>query len=387
MTLRARSIPYAAYYAAVFFALGLYLPFWPLWLEERGLSAAEIGVVLAFATWTKVLAGPLAGFAADRSGNRQLVLASLAAASVVCFAAFALAHGFWTILAVQVAWALAFAALVPLGEREAMAAVARRTIDYGRVRLWGSITFVLAALIAGELLTERTASLVFWLVLAGLALTFAAAVRLPTSPSGERQPQSAQRFRALLGRRDFAIFLLAASLIQASHAVYYGFSALHWRAAGHSERVIGWLWAEGVIAEIVLFAVSGRLLRGVSPVQLLGLAGLAGVLRWSATALSVDLLSLIALQGLHGLTFGAAHLGAMHFIAATAPERLSATAQTLYSAVSGGVLMGLATWLGGALYRDAAGGAFLAMAVMSAAGFFLTLALARTMRSGASRPE
>ncbi len=170
-------------------------------------------------------------------------------------------------------------------------------------------------------------------------------------------------------------FITAAALIQASHAVYYGFGTLNWKAQGYSENVIGWLWAEGVAAEIVLFAFGARLIRRFGPVRLIALGGLAGALRWSVTGVSDDLLVLIAMQALHGFTFGATHLGAIYFIARRMPQALSASAQGLYSSVVMGLALGAASLAAGKLYALYGSGAYQAMALLAAAGGGVALML------------
>ena len=372
-----QSLRYSGYYGAVFLALGVYLPFWPLWLGDRGLGAAEIGLLLALASWIKVVSTPLLGRLADRSGNVRLAIVLLAGASAASFAAFGAVEGFWPLLAVQLAWAFLFNALIPLGESQAMAAVTRSGLDYGRMRLWGSLTFILGVLGAGQVLAGRDSTPVFWMILAALGATFLASLALPRVGAVPAAEASATRMSALIRDRRFVLFLTAAALLQASHAVYYGFSALHWRAAGYGEDAIGWLWAEGVVAEILLFAVAARVLGRCHPLTLLALAGLGGLVRWSVLGLTSDLWFLIAAQALHAASFGAAHLGAMHFIARQAPPALAATAQTLYSAMAGGLAMGLAMWLAGWLYASHGAGAFAAMAVMSGLGLCLALRLRR----------
>ncbi len=374
-----QSLRYSGYYGAVFLALGIYLPFWPLWLGDRGLEAAEIGLVLALASWIKVVSTPLLGRLADRSGNVRLAIVLLAGASAVSFAAFWAAEGFWPLLAVQLAWAFLFHALVPLGESQAMAAVTRSGLDYGRMRLWGSLAFIVGVLGAGQVLAGRGSGPVFWMILAALGVTFLSSLALPRGGALPSAAPSATRMSALIGDRRFLLFLVAAGLLQASHAVYYGFSALHWRAAGYGADAIGWLWAEGVIAEILLFAVGGSLLRRCHPLSLLALAGVGGLVRWSVLGLTTELPFLIAAQALHAASFGAAHLGAMHFIARQAPPGLAATAQTVYAAVSGGLAMGLAMWLAGWLYAAEGAGAYAAMAAMSGLGLCLALWLRRRL--------
>jgi PPP family 3-phenylpropionic acid transporter len=246
-----------------------------------------------------------------------------------------------------------------------MAAVAERGFDYGRLRLWGSLAFILGVLGVGDLLTRLTPDAVLYGVMAGLVLVLLAGRLLPPV---DRPRDRAGRapLSALLGQRRFLLFLAIGSLLQASHAVYYSFSAVHWQAAGLSPAAVGWLWSEGVIAEVLLFAAGAWLLARLGPIGLLALAAVAGVVRWGVLAGTTDLAPLIAVQALHAFTFGAAHLGAMHYIARSAPPGLQATAQGVYAGTSGGIVMG-ATMLGaGWLYDLTAGGAFLAMAGMSA---------------------
>ncbi len=380
---RAPALRYAAFYGALFLLLGVYLPFWPVFLKSRGLDAAEIGLLFALLSWTKVAATPAIAQSADRSGRAKATLVIAAALSLLFFTGMTGARGFWPILLIMLPAAACHQALTPIAESQTMAAVLRERLDYGRIRLWGSLTFILGTVGTGFLITGRAPDLVLYLILGALALTVLAALALPgrRDPSHESAHESARSSPlALLGNRRFLLFLGTVSLLQASHAVYYGFSALHWQAAGLSEITIGALWAEGVVAEILLFAVSGAVVARVSPPVLLALAGLGGVLRWSVLAATTALPALVAVQALHALTFGAAHLAAMHFIARAAPPGLSATAQSLYSAISGGIAMGLSMLAAGALYQAYAGGAFLAMAALSAGGTVLALVLLRAQR-------
>ena len=380
----APSIRYAVFYGALFLTVGVYMPFFPVFLKSRGLDAAEIGLLFALLSWTKVATTPAIAQIADRSGRAKATLAIAAALSLLFFIGLTGARGFWPILLIMLPAAACHQALTPIAESQTMAAVLRERLDYGRIRLWGSLTFILGTVGAGFLITGREPDLVLYLILGALALTVLAALALP----GRRDPlhESARLSPlALLGKRRFLLFLGTVSLLQAGHAVYYGFSALHWKAAGLSEITIGWLWAEGVVAEILLFVVSGAVVARVGPAGLLVLAALASVLRWSVLAATTALPALVAVQALHALTFGAAHLAAMHFIARAAPPGLSATAQSLYAAVSGGIAMGLSMLAAGALYQAYAGGAFLVMAGLSAGGLALALVLLRAQRRAGER--
>ncbi|HSR71880.1 MAG TPA: MFS transporter, partial [Kiloniellales bacterium] len=376
------ALRYGGFYAAFFLAIGILLPFWPVWLAGRGLSPDQIGLLLALVAWIRVLGTPAIGRLADATGRPWRVLVACAGVALLGFAALLPARGFWPILLLSlVAWT-SYQAMGPLSESQVLAAVRRRGLDYGRLRLWGSIAFVVGSVGAGRLLTGRDPDLVLQLVLGALAATLLATILLPRA-AGAARPPGASGLRSLLLDPRFLLFLGAGSLLQASHGVLYGFSALAWSAAGHSETTIGWLWAEGTIAEILLFAVAGRLFARARPTSFLIVAGLAGLVRWSGLAMSDSLPLLVLLQLLHGATFGAAHLGAIYYIARRAPLHLAATAQSLYAALAGGLAMGLAVLVAGRLFAAYGSAAFFAMTGLSAAG----LLLAFELRRRAPKPE
>ena len=176
----------------------------------------------------------------------------------------------------------------------------------------------------------------------------------------------------LLYNKTFILVLLAAAFIQSSHAVYYGFGTIHWQKAGISEVVIGMLWAEGVIAEVLVFIWGGKILRNTSPIRLIYLGGLAGIIRWIGTGFDDNLIILSILQLLHGITFGATHIGIIYYIGYNVSEDLSATAMGLYAAVTG-LVMGLMAIASGKIYAILGGQAYFVVALISALGCILCL--------------
>jgi len=143
---------------------------------------------------------------------------------------------------------------------------------------------------------------------------------------------------------------------------------LHWRAQGIPDGVIGALWSVGVVAEIALFAASGRVIASIATARLLMLAGRAATLRWGLMAVDPPLWATALLQTLHAMSFGAAHLASIHFMTHAVPEDRAATAQGLYAAVVAGLVLGGATVASGPLYRTFAGEVYGAMACLALIG-------------------
>lgn len=359
-------------YAALLAVIGIQQPFWPVWLAGKGLNAAEIGLLLALSIGVKVISAPLVAHLADRSGERKWLMIIFAAVAIGSFATFLATEQFWPILIVSLVYFAVWPPVVTLAESVTMQAAKARRLEYGRVRLWGSLSFIVAAAIAGQALTVQPPSVIYWMIIAVQLIVFICCCLIPdrreTANVSRRLP-----VWAALCHRPFACFLIASGLIQASHAVYYAFATLAWKAAGHSEAVIGLLWAEGVLAEIVLFVFGLRLIARFGPRRLLALAGAAAAVRWLGTGLSDALPALIVLQTLHALSFGAAHLAAMHYISEEIAADLSATAQSLYSGVVWGLFLGGGLLTAGLLFERMHTAAFLPMVIPAIAGCIVAI--------------
>jgi PPP family 3-phenylpropionic acid transporter len=355
----------ASFYASYFAVIGIHLPFWPFWLEEaRGLDPVSIGVLLAAMTWPKVVTNIAIPRVADRLGRRRDVMLMLAGATLLAFALFGIAGSFPALLLLSAITGITLAAILPLGEALALAEAKAAGVGYARVRLWGSVAFILATLACGLLLERAGVSTVLILILMALALLLLACNALPQAPYAATA--AVPHLAALWRRPGFMRFALAASLLHASHAVYYGFATIHWRNAGIGEATIGWLWAEGVIAEILLFLWAGGIVERAGPPGVLLIAGILTAARWTASGLSVDLPVLVMAQTLHGASFGAVHLATMHYLRDAVTAGLHGSAQGSYAALSA-LLFGLLMPVSGWLYGASGGQAFLAMAVVAIA--------------------
>jgi len=358
----------AALYAAYFVVVGIQLPFFPLWLKAKGLDAQAIGVVLAIPMLVRVFAIPFAARQADRRDRLRAVLIVASCLSLAGYVLVGLAAGTAAILLTYALASLAFTPVIPLAETYALRGLSERNRAYGPVRLWGSAAFVAGTFVAGFATDLMPAGALIWLICAALAVNALAACGLaPLSPAAKSAPEPAAARKPLLADPAFIAVLAASSLIQASHAVYYSFSALEWRAAGLDGASIAGLWSIGVVAEIVLFAISGRLPARFTPTVLLIVGGAGAALRWTAMAFDPPALLLPALQLLHAASFGAAYLGALWFVARHAPAGQGATAQG-YLAIAGGLVMGGAMGLSGWLYAAFGAQAYAAMALMAVAG-------------------
>lgn len=376
----------AALSAAAFAAVGVQAPFLPVWLEATGLGPSTIGLIIALPICVRMVASaPLAGLA-DRGVSTRTLLVTTHAALACAFALLLLAPGPWGIALVVVLAAVAQSPIVPATDLVLTDQVRERPrLDYGRLRISGSLAFLATSVGMGYVLEVAPIdAVVYALVAASLA---SALVALATPPRLEER--LAQDPRAPGPKLPAALLLAiaAAGLVQASHAGVYAFGSIHWKSLGFSGSTVGWLWAVGVVAEIALFWFVGRSVGRSSGLALIALGAGAAIVRFVGLALEPGPLATFALQSLHGLSFGATHIGAMAALTALAPRGARGRAQGMLAAVQA-LGMASAMALGGVIYEWGGGLVFLAMAPLGLAGLICVgVAHRARLRGGLSGPR
>lgn len=361
-------------YFTYFFCYGIYLPFWSLWLQGSGLDAEKIGLLLGCGMVAR-FAGSLL-IASQVKNPAQLIVALRLLALLT--ALFAL--GFWFggqwlwLLLVMVGFNLFFSPLVPLSD--ALAATWTRQIGlaYGPVRLWGSLAFVISSALTGMLVSAYSYQAILLLLSLGVMAMLSGMLLPPqTRPQGDaRQGASGgwAAWRDLLRENSVWRFMICVTLLQGAHAAYYSFSAIWWQQAGYSASVVGYLWSLGVVAEIVVFALSSRLFRRWSARDLLLLSGVCALIRWTLLGATTALPLLVVAQILHCGSFTVCHLAAMRFIAARKGTEVIRL-QSLYSALAMGGGIAVMTMICGVLFAHLQGHLFWVMALVALPALFL----------------
>ncbi|GGK22785.1 MFS transporter [Salinarimonas ramus] len=372
--------------AVAFAGVGIQAPFLPVWLEGRGLDATTIGLVVALPVCVRVLASTPLVATTDRGVTPRALLASAHLALGLAFALLLAAPNAWAIAGVVVLAALAQSSIVPATDLVLTDAVREnRALDYGRLRVFGSLAFLASSVAMGYVLEVAPLDfVVYGLVAAGFLGALVATTTPPLASERDLPPREGPRPRlppALL------LAIVGAACVQASHAGVYAFGSIHWRAIGFSGSTVGWLWAIGVVAEVALFVVAGRFVGRGRGLPLVVIGALAAIVRFGGLALEPGPLATFALQSLHGLSFGATHLGAMAILTAMAPPGARGKAQGLFAAAQA-VGMACATVAGGMIYEHAGGLVFLAMVPLPLAGL-ACLALSRraALKGSVSAPS
>jgi PPP family 3-phenylpropionic acid transporter len=377
-TLRTRVfVRLASYYAATFAVLGVYMQYFPVWLLDVGglthreVTQAQTGQILA-----RTIAGPLWAQRVDRRGRPMQSVVLLTALSCATFALFPFAHGLWPLFVCCALYGCVYPPLHAILDNMTIEAAREHAFHYPRVRMWGSLAFLLVIVAVGVWLERASARGVFWLLLGLLLVSLVAAFWLPRS---ERPPDTSHGapLRRLLVQPLFVLFLLASALLQGSHGAYYSLSTLHWREHGIGEGMAGLLWAEGIVAEIALFFWIRDLAERLRPTTLLLIGAAGAVVRWGVLASTVSPGVIAGVNWLHAASFGCTYLGGLRFLRMRVAPELQTTGQGLLGAATSGVGMVLGTLLAGEVYERSAEMAFWSMAGLAGLGAILALVLRR----------
>ena len=358
----------ALFYAALFGLVGTHLPFFPVWLKAIGIDAAWIGIITAVPSLTRFTVLPfITGLAEKRHALRHAIIAT-AIASAIGFAVIGTLNHPLAILLVYAVTACLWTPMTPLTDAYALKGVSRYRLNYGPLRLWGSAAFVAGALACGLLVDVIAARHLIWVIVAVAAL--GAIISFGLRPLEERGTGAKAPERATALQRDpgFLAIIVAAALIQGSHAAYYTFASIAWQNAGLGGLTIAGLWVLGVVAEIVLFALSPRFT--LSPATLVIIAALSAVARWAITAQEPPLEVLAIVQLAHGSTFGLTQVGTMGLLVQNAPPHMMARAQGYLTACTG-IVTSLASVLSGAIYAQHGQGVYYLMAAMALVSAFV----------------
>lgn len=358
----------ALFYSAVFAVSGTHLPFFPVWLKAIGIDAAWIGIINALPAITRFTTLPYATALAEKRHAVRAGMMVSVLATAVGFAAVGLQQQPLALLVIYALTCMMWTPTIPLTDAYALRGVARYGIDYGPVRLWGSAAFAAGSLACGYLVDIVAAQELIWVIVAWAVVAVLASLLLRPLDDVRRRSAEMPASKALLRDAGFWAVILSATLIQGSHVAYYTFSAINWQAHGLGGLTIAGLWTLGVIAEIVVFALSPRF--SLHPSSLMAIGGASAVVRWVVTAHDPPLALLALVQLGHGLTFGMTILGTMNLLVQRVPSRQIARGQGYYAACIG--MLGATTSIAsGAIYARIGDGLYYVMAAMAGLGALL----------------
>ena len=333
------------FYFIYYFFVGAFVPYWGLYLQSEQFSAADIGILMSLFQISRIFAPNFWGWLADHTAKRTIWIKLNTVLGVLGFVAVFWAHGFWPMLLVMAALSLFTSSTLPLSESLTLAHLATTNGHYSRIRMWGSLGFIVASVVLGFLMDGFGIQSLLWFLLAVQIALFALTFTLPEAKVA---PHHTDHFSVWKIIREPAVIALltGCAMMVTAHGVLYNFYSIYLAAHGYSKSVIGLLWALGVICEIGVFMLMPKIMKRVS-LKAIMLTSLAlAVLRFSLIGVAVDnLIWLLIAQSLHAATFGSFHAASVEVVSQFFNGRHQAKGQAIYNSVAygvGGTIGGLA---------------------------------------------
>jgi len=338
------------YYLTSFAVLGVYIPYFNLYLAGLGFTGLQIGMLSLLLPLCMVLLPAPGGMLADRLGRRRGLVIASGLLSLAAFTLMAAVRTFPAAVLVIAAYAALRAPALPLVEATAMEVAAAGGPPYGRMRAWGSLAFIVTALVTGPLVGRMGERVALHLIVLLLAFQVLAALLLPAERPRPESGGGLSGLGRLLRQPPVLCFLLASILVQAAHGPYYVFYSIHLKAAGYTPRSIGALWGLSVACEIVAMLLMPRILRRNGTLAVMGAAALLAAVRFAICAASVAPAAMIVAQALHAATYAAFHVAAVTHTHHLFGEERRASGQAIYVSAAYGIGNILGMFASGILY-------------------------------------
>ncbi|MCU0559546.1 MAG: MFS transporter [Desulfobacterales bacterium] len=375
------SVSIASQYFLFFGVMGLYLPYFNLYCYHLGFSGLDIGVLSALRAVSMVVFPLLWGVAADRTHRRRPIYILCHMASTCIWAGFLFTEDFTAMALITVAYGVFYAPIISFLEAFSMDMLGRDKSSYGRVRVWGSLSFIGVVLSAGPVIDAFSARVILPAILAGSLLHALVSFGVPAAPAP--RPVALGRGAGDLLRRQPLAFILCAFLMLVSHGAYYGFFSIHLEQLGYSKSFIGAAWALASVAEIGVMLASRRLFQRLSLEATLTISFAAAVLRWGIMGAAGTPGWILCAQLLHAATYGAFHMASILYIDRMAPENAKTTGQAVNNALTYGLGLMVGFFLNGYLYeRIGSAGLFSLSAFIALAGGLLFAGFQAAARRG-----
>ena len=367
---------YFAWRAALLFCApmmvnGIALLYLPAMLHDHGMTDVEIGIIVSIPFLARMIGMPVGAWLADRVSDRVIVLIWSVSVSLATAVAMLFAQTFWPIVLFYGIQSLFYSPFVPIAEAILVSGVRRWGFDYGSLRLWGSVAFVVATLLGGWLLDLFGGAMVIPAMTFFFAIATLVAIMAPrlgkAQPAARPASDNVVTGRSPFWHTDFVLIIVGAAIVQGSHGLLFGFATNYWIGHGVSGLEISFLWTAGVVAEILLFFLSGRFLANVASLQLVLFGCVVAVFRWTLFPVLDGFWPHLLLQATHAFTFAIIHVGIQRTLMSRISEDRGASAQGFYQFFVS-VFNVLATWSSGFLFQAYGVQGFYAMSLMAVVG-------------------
>lgn len=371
-------LPYwrlSGFYFLFFITVGCFMPYWSLYLKSLGMDAEAIGILSAIVVVTKIFSSLIWGWVVDHTGNRMHVIRYTSLFSMLSFCLVLFYQEFWPLFAVLFLFSIFWSAALPQVEATTLSHLGEKSDQYTVVRIWGSISFIIAVLVLGKYFDKYPIEHLVPIVIISLALVWLHTLLIPEVKASQEKSNDTS-FKSILFQPHVLALMAVCFLIQVGHGPYYTFFSIYLEEHGYSNSFIGTCWALGVLAEVIIYLFIHKVISQFGLRRLMLLVLILATIRWLLIAYFVEnIVILLFAQCLHAATFGVYHAVAIQYIHREFKGEHQGRGQALYSSISFGAGLALGSLISGYLWESIGSlETFLFAAVTSAIGIVIAWA-------------
>jgi PPP family 3-phenylpropionic acid transporter len=365
-------LPYwrlSGFYFLFFLTIGAFMPYWSLYLKSIGMSAEAIGILSAIVVVTKIFSSLIWGWVVDHTGRTIQVIRWTSFFSLLSFALVLFYQDFWSLFIILFIFSIFWSAALPLIEAVTLSHLGKESNSYTVVRIWGSISFIIAVLALGQFFDQQPIHYLVPVLLITMFLVWIHSLSLTEIPVSHDDSNDTS-FMSILLKPQVMALMLVCFLVQAGHGPYYTFFSIYLEEHNYSNSFIGIAWALGVLAEVLVYVFMHKVIGRFGLHKLMMLVLVLATIRWLLIAFFVDNVFVLLLsQCLHAATFGVYHAVAIQYIHREFKGKHQGRGQALYSSMSFGAGLALGSLISGYLW-DYVGSmqTFVFAAILSAIG-------------------
>ena len=345
-------IPYwrlSGFYFFYFASLGVLIPYWSLYLKSLGYNSLAIGGLVAILPATKLIAPYIWGWLADHTRRSMFIIRLASVLALLSFSLVFVSQQLGWLIFVMSLFSFFLNATLPQFEAMTLNHLGNDSHRYSVIRLWGSLGFIVIAVLIGDLLQSYQADIIPLVVLFTFAVISFTSFIVPeklNTPHAEHSP-----IWHVVKQPQVLAFLLVCFLMLCSHGPYYTFYTIYLQELGYSSHMIGVLWAVGVLAEVIIFLLMHRLLPVFGARKLLIFTLLLTTVRWLIIGFFADDLSMLFIaQLIHAFSFGVFHSVGISLVHDYFTGSHQGRGQALYSSVSFGAGVAVGSLVSGLLW-------------------------------------
>jgi PPP family 3-phenylpropionic acid transporter len=336
-------------YFLYFGVLGIFLPFFNLYCYHLGFSGFRIGILSAVRSVALVLFPLVWGALADRLNARRPIYILCCVCSALIWMLYLFTVDFWPMLAITIFYGIFFSPIISFLEAFTMDVLGKEKKSYGRIRVWGSVSFVVVVLVLGKVIDLYSVEMIVVLILAGSLMLSVIATQVPGIQTAKKKRLS-RGAKSLLDRHVF-VFLFCAFLMLVSHGAYYGFFSIHLENLGFGSTFIGLAWALATVSEILVMLRSDQIFNRFSIKAVLIFSFMVAALRWFILFFVQSAAAILLAQALHAVTYGTFHIASILYIDRLAPDKAKTMGQAVNNATSYGLGLMVGFFINGYLYE------------------------------------